>query len=178
MSAHLPETLITTYLELKSYEEFRPAYIKNPDVTIMPMQSADIHYYRFLYKAVGDKWTWRDRLLMDVGKLQAILESPRTCIYVLYVQGVPGGYIELNESENGDKRIEVAYFGLRAAFFGRGFGKHLLSYGVEQAWQQGALSVWLHTCNLDGPHALANYQARGFKVYAVEKAPMPEAYRS
>jgi hypothetical protein len=25
--------------------------------------------------------------------------------------------------------------------------------------------VWLHTCSLDGPHALANYRARGFEVY-------------
>jgi len=25
--------------------------------------------------------------------------------------------------------------------------------------------VWLHTCTLDGPHALTNYHARGFVPY-------------
>jgi hypothetical protein len=28
----------------------------------------------------------------------------------------------------------------------------------------GTTRVWLHTCTLDGPHALANYRARGFDV--------------
>ena len=28
--------------------------------------------------------------------------------------------------------------------------------------------VWVHTCTLDGPAALANYQARGLVVYAEE----------
>ena len=29
----------------------------------------------------------------------------------------------------------------------------------------GASRVWVHTCSLDGPTALANYQARGFRLY-------------
>jgi hypothetical protein len=28
--------------------------------------------------------------------------------------------------------------------------------------------VWVHTCTLDHPGALANYQARGFAIYKVE----------
>jgi hypothetical protein len=28
--------------------------------------------------------------------------------------------------------------------------------------------VWVHTCTLDHPAALANYQARGMKIYYVE----------
>lgn len=28
--------------------------------------------------------------------------------------------------------------------------------------------VWVHTCTLDGPHALANYRARGLTVYRTE----------
>jgi hypothetical protein len=33
----------------------------------------------------------------------------------------------------------------------------------------GPERVWVHTCSLDGPHALANYQARGMRVFKVEK---------
>ena len=61
-------------------------------------------------------------------------------------------------------------------YMGRGLGKHLLSYGISRAWEMDADRVWLHTCNLDGPHALANYQKRGFKVFKVEEEPMPERY--
>jgi hypothetical protein len=45
----------------------------------------------------------------------------------------------------------------------------LLSVAVQRAWSQGAERVWLHTCSLDGPHALANYQARGFQIYQTKK---------
>ena len=31
--------------------------------------------------------------------------------------------------------------------------------------------VWLHTCTLDSPPALANYRARGFRVYRSETRP-------
>jgi hypothetical protein len=28
--------------------------------------------------------------------------------------------------------------------------------------------VWVHTCTLDGPHALANYEARGLRPFRTE----------
>ena len=60
------------------------------------------------------------------------------------------------------------YFGLMPPFQGRGLGKHLLSAGVVHAYDDGAQRIWLHTCTLDGPYALANYQARGFVPYKTE----------
>src|SRR5437660_549381 len=48
---------------------------------------------------------------------------------------------------------------------GMRLGGYLLSVGGERAWAQAVKRVWVHTCSLDGPHALANYQARGFRVY-------------
>ena len=91
------------------------------------------------------------------------------------MDGETAGYMELTNDSAGD--FEVTYFGLRPAYFGRGLGKHLLSYGVQRAWDSGAKRVWLHTCNLDGPAALANYLARGFVVTRVEDEPMPERYK-
>jgi long-subunit acyl-CoA synthetase (AMP-forming) len=41
----------------------------------------------------------------------------------------------------------------------------LLTLGVQQAFAAGAERVWLHTCTLDGPTALPNYQARGMTIY-------------
>ncbi len=54
------------------------------------------------------------------------------------------------------------------AEFGRGFGKHLLSSAVRDAWSLRPRRVWLHTCTLDHPNALPNYLARGFTPYRTE----------
>ena len=103
-------------------------------------------FYKFLYQSVGEEWAWRDRLQMSNSELRGILASPNTQVQVMYVSGWPAGYVELYRHEDGS--IEVAYFGLRRNYMGRGLGKHLLSYGVARAWDMGAKRVWLHTCNL------------------------------
>jgi GNAT superfamily N-acetyltransferase len=64
--------------------------------------------------------------------------------------------------------VEIAYFGLLPAFIGRGLGGALLTNAIEEAWQMSPERVWVHTCTLDHPSALANYQARGMEVYKVE----------
>jgi ribosomal protein S18 acetylase RimI-like enzyme len=89
------------------------------------------------------------------------------------VQGAPAGYVELRQQVDS---TEIAYFGLRPEYFGMGLGKHLLSYGIQQAWDGGANRLWVHTCNLDGPYALDNYIKRGFRVYKTEEQPMPKRY--
>ena len=170
----IPATLITTYLEMTSPAEFQPAYLAEADsLCVLRMGTVDVAFYKFLYQAVGEIWRWRDRLIMPEDMLYETLAHPGCTVDVLYVEGVPAGYIELACEEN---ETEVAYFGLRPAYVGRGLGKHLLSRGIEQAWQDRAQRVWLHTCNLDGPYALDNYVKRGFKIYRVDEQPMPERY--
>ena len=168
-----PERLITTYLEMTHSSQFKPSFLSDADVRIEKMDPSDVSFYRFLYRAVGEEWCWRDRLTYSKADLQALLSRPGTAVYVLYVQGSPAGYVELAASKG---EVEIAYFGLRSAFHGRGLGKHLLSYGIAQAWRMKPQRVWLHTCNLDGPHALANYRARGFEVTMQHSEPMPDLY--
>jgi GNAT superfamily N-acetyltransferase len=140
---------------------------------VMSMNAPDIGFYRFLYTSVGEQWRWRDRLIMPEEELESILSVPGTSVHVLYVHGIPAGYVEL--SRQGED-TEIAYFGLRPEFIGQGLGKHLLSFGIARAWDDGARRVWVHTCNLDGPHALPNYLKRGFSVYETHIQPMPERY--
>ena len=64
--------------------------------------------------------------------------------------------------------MEIAYFGLLPQFVGRGLGGALLTATIERAWQLKPRRVWVHTCTLDHPSALANYQARGFRIYKHE----------
>lgn len=170
----IPQVLITTYLEMTSPDEFRPGFLPDSEARcVLRLGEVDVPFYKFLYQAVGEAWRWRDRLLMPDAKLEQILAQPGCSVDVLYVEGVPAGYIELDR-QGGD--TEIAYFGLRPAFIGHGLGKHLLSWGIQQAWQDGAQRVWVHTCNLDGPHALENYRRRGFGIYKVDEQPMPARY--
>ena len=54
------------------------------------------------------------------------------------------------------------------SFIGKGLGGELLTAAIARAWDMGASRVWVHTCTLDHPTALPNYQARGFRVFRVE----------
>ncbi len=172
MNTSLPDMLVTTYLEMTQRADFIPAFLDETEgLQVLRMTTPDVAYYKFLYEAVGAMWRWRDRLLMTEAELEATLA--RTTADVLYMGGVPAGYVEL-EVQGTD--TEIVYFGLRPTFFGRGLGKHLLSWGINAAWDAGAQRVWVHTCNLDGPHALVNYQKRGFKIYKTTETPMPERY--
>ncbi len=169
----VPETLITTYLEMTSPHQFMPDFVDDERLTMMPILQTDVEFYLFLYREVGKHWRWRDRLIMPQEVLAEILAQPRISITVVYWEGVPAGYIEL---DNVDGNVEVAYFGLREGFTGKGLGKHLLSYGLARAWEMNANRIWVHTCNLDGPYALVNYQKRGFQIYEVIEQAMPERY--
>jgi GNAT superfamily N-acetyltransferase len=90
---------------------------------------------------------------------------------VAHDQGRPAGYVELDPQPSG--QVEIAYFGLLPDYIGKGIGGHLLATGAARAWdlarrwdgREPTRRVWVHTCSLDGPAALPNYQARGFTIY-------------
>lgn len=126
-------------------------------------------FSRHLYCAVGGDWHWRDRLTWSHQRWLAYLDRPEVQTWVMYLEGAPAGYIELEQQAQTD--VEIAYFGLIPEFTGRGLGGHLLSVGIDKAWAMGAAvsRVWVHTCTLDGPHALSNYQARGLRLYREEQ---------
>ncbi|HVU10024.1 MAG TPA: GNAT family N-acetyltransferase [Phototrophicaceae bacterium] len=173
-STAVPDMLITTYLQMTRREQFCPTYIDRADVTMRQITNPDTTFYKKLYTGVGADLRWRDRLLIPDAELKAALQQPGTSIYVLYVGENPAGYVELTRQQ---RETEIAYFGLFPAYHGMGLGKHLLSFGIEKAWAQGVERVWLHTCNLDSPHALDNYIKRGFQIYKVHRQPMPERYQ-
>lgn len=160
-------TVTTTYLEIRSPSGFRPAYSADPAISVIAAEEPLPDFYRFLYATVGRPYSWTARLGWSDEQLLAHLGRPSVSLLVLYVRGTPAGYVEL-EREAPEPGTEVAYFGLFQAFHGRGLGKHLLSTGVARAFAEGPARVWVHTCSLDGPHALANYQARGFTPYKTE----------
>jgi len=99
-------------------------------------------------------------------EIRAHLARPEISLHLFSCRGAPAGYFELARCE--DRSAEIAYFGLLPEFIGRGLGKHLLTCATEEAFATGATRVWLHTCSLDDPAALPNYQKRGFLPFRTE----------
>lgn len=160
----------TTYVHLTSPDQLRAVTLDDPDLLVLEAHQPSVAFYRFLYDEVGRDFTWTERLRWSDERLAAQLLRPEVTVLVLYIRGNPAGYIELDAAseeskEEGETGTEIIYFGLFPTFHGRGLGKYFLSIGVARAFADGASRVWLHTCTLDGPHALANYQARGFIAY-------------
>lgn len=179
------EAVTTWYLEQTDAWQLRRSPLPQPTPLILRAEIVSPEFSRFLYTAVGGDWHWIDRLSWNRARWQQHLDRMDVQTWVLYAQGTPAGYVEL-ERQTG-AQVEIAYFGLMPDFIGRGLGGHLLSVGIEKAWAMNAQRVWVHTCSLDGQHALANYQSRGMTLYKTETTqkevgttpgPWPGAYET
>lgn len=129
-------------------------------------QRPEPHLSRFLYEEVGRAHRWTDRLGWSDNQWTYHFFRPQLQLWVLWAVTDPAGYFELRR-EDDDVSVEIAYLGLRPEYTGRGLGRRLLASAVKQARELGS-RVWLHTCTDDHPHALANYQARGFRIVRAE----------
>jgi GNAT superfamily N-acetyltransferase len=156
-----------TYLEMRRPEELRSYHADAEHVRIERVRQCPPSFYRFLYSEVGRHWYWRDRLTWTDAQVRDRLTLPGVSLWVMYVEGAPAGYAELER--HADRSTEIAYFGLLPEFTRRGLGKLLLTAAVERAWEDGTTRVWLHTCTLDDPAALPNYVKRGFVPYRQER---------
>ncbi|MHC4417395.1 MAG: GNAT family N-acetyltransferase [Planctomycetota bacterium] len=159
--------LITYYLEMKSSGELRCSRNVNPELEVKQVLNPSPELSSFLYSAVGKDWYWTDRLKWSEGQWLEYVDRPELETWVGWVSGQQVGYFEL-EMQSG-ANVEVAYFGLLPEFIGQGIGGQLLTAATERAWKMGAERVWVHTNTRDHPHALSNYQARGFRIFKEEQ---------
>ena len=154
------------HLEMTAPAELRAKRSSRAGVTFARVSRPMPELNRFFYAAVGGEWFWLERRPWTLAQWSAYVSRPEIETWVLSVDGVPAGYVELERRES--REVEIKYFGLLDAFIGGGLGAHLLTEAVERAWAMGASRVVLNTCNLDHPRALANYLARGFREYRTE----------
>ena len=155
-----------SYLEMTSAEDLRPSPLP-PGFEVRQARIPSPDLNRFFYVAVGGDCHWTDRLAWTRAEWLAYLDRPELETWIGYQEGMPAGYCELERQP--ESQVELKYFGLLPQFTGRGLGGALLTAAVERAWATGASRVWLHTNTLDGPAALNNYQARGFRIFKTER---------
>lgn len=158
--------IVTTYLEMRSPDELRPKRCQDGRFQIREKKQCEWRFNRDLYLAVGELWSWSDKRVWTDEQWKEYVRELRT--FAAYYDKSLAGYYELRRDDEGG--VEIAYFGLLPEFIGRGFGGALLTSAIEEAWRlsPSVSRVWVHTCNLDHPAALSNYQARGMVIYKQE----------
>ena len=153
------------YLEMLAPREAGGA-APRPGLTVVHAKKPTVAYYRFLYRTVGTDYYWLTRGKLSDAELAASLAEPTREIHVLHVEGTPAGFAELDRGVAGE--VELVQFGLTPGFIGQGLGRYFLRWTVDRAWSYAPRRFWLHTCTLDHPVALPNYQKAGFAIYKEE----------
>jgi GNAT superfamily N-acetyltransferase len=167
-----PIDITITKLEMKA----RPAGPRphlphahdNGRVMLLWARKPSVHFYRYLYETVGKAYHWVDRRRMSDGALASIIHHEDVHTYVMYCDGCPAGYFELDFRSLPD--AELAYFGLLPDYIGKGLGTYLLGAAIDVAWSRPITRLWVHTNTLDHPRALPGYQKQGFVAFAQEKS--------
>jgi GNAT superfamily N-acetyltransferase len=157
--------VVRTYLELTDPTAISPAKPARAegDVRIAKVDPPHGATSRSFYLEVGRPHQWTDNLHRTEAEWQAWAEDVET--WIATVDERRAGYYELKR--DGRDSVEIAYFGLLPHAQGNGLGGHLLTHALTRAFEL-APRVWVHTCTLDGPHALANYEARGLRRFRTE----------
>jgi GNAT superfamily N-acetyltransferase len=173
----------TTYLEQTSPDQLRPAATPAEPLEIVRAEDPSPEFSRFLYTAVGGPWTWTDKLGFTWNDWYVHITQEGRETWVAHHRGTPAGFAELQAvpTDSGTE-VEIESFGLLPHVIGRGFGGHLLTRALTEAWRLDGrwddlapvTRVWLHTCTLDSPHARRNYERRGLVAYDARTEEQPD----
>ena len=158
---------VVTFLEMTADAQIRAMPPLNlPKLALMRAEAPPLHFYRYLYDAIGRDYYWIDRKDITDAALAELIQHPDVQIHVAYVAGVPAGFFEIDRRAGG--LVEIMYLGLVPEFQGRGLGKWLLSEAIAAAWAEPTKRLIVETCTLDATKALTLYQRFGFVPYARE----------
>lgn len=156
-------------LEMNEPDQLQPTNADRDLLTIKLVEPACPEFSWFLHQWIGTPFRWGGRESWTADDWEAFATDPQVQTWVASVGGGPAGYFELQKQADGS--VQICCFGLAERFIGQGFGGVLLTSAVRQAWAMNASRVWLATCSHDHPHALTNYESRGFKL--VERSEHP-----
>jgi RimJ/RimL family protein N-acetyltransferase len=156
--------VVKTHLEIEELGQLRPP--ERPPRRPFELQLVhDPALNRWFYENIGADWEWTDRL--DWSEKQWRRWEARVETWMIVVESERAGYYELEPHPAGGL-VQLAYFGLLAPFQGLGIGGHALSAAIRRGFELGP-KVAVSTNTSDGPHALANYEARGMRVIRRER---------
>jgi GNAT superfamily N-acetyltransferase len=157
---------VVTFLDMKTHPSAVPPPQPRGKIALLRALNPPVHFYRYLYDAIGHDYYWVDRKKLNDSELAALLAEERIEIYVLYADGCPAGMAELDFRDTALGHL--AYFGLMPEFIGRRLGYFFLYHAAMNAWARPISRLLVNTCTLDHPRALPLYQRLGFVPYSRE----------
>jgi GNAT superfamily N-acetyltransferase len=160
MKPKVLETTVT-FLTLEARPAHLPPMPSAPRLALMRAEDIPLHFYRYLYRAVGGNWVWVERLTLSDAALAEKIHRRGIEVFVLYANGSPAGYFELDFADPASVRL--VYFGLMQEWTGKRIGPWFLGAAIGEAFSRGAGEILVNTCTLDHPAALPLYQRLGFK---------------
>jgi GNAT superfamily N-acetyltransferase len=165
LSPVAPDQVATIVTSLEMRERPRPRPIPAAPFRLTRWKQPGADKYRALFRRVGEPWMWFSRLVMPETELLAIIQNEAVEIYAVEDRrGIEIGILELDFRIAGE--AEIAFFGLVPELAGKGHGAWLMAQALGLGWRTGVNRMWVHTCTLDHPGALAFYRKHGFQPYA------------
>lgn len=151
------------YLEQRAPRVQTPLPTPGRKLAIMRAENPPAGFYRFLFNGIGEQHRWVSRRYLSDEALNRLTHDPETYIYVLYADGSPVGYGEIDGRKQ--DHASIKFFGLLPEAQGLGLGRWFFREITELAWQLRRGRVIIETCSLDNPRALQLYQREGFSLY-------------
>ena len=163
---------IVTSLEMTSRPPLRA--LPASELRLEQWHAPTAEKYRTLYRRIGEPWLWFSRLALTDADLLQIIHDPAVRVWAVSDRrGIEVGILELDFRRVG--QCEIAFFGLVPELNGKGHGKWLMAMAFQLGWAEaGVQRMWVHTCTLDGPTALAFYQRSGFTAYQRQLETFPD----
>ena len=153
--------VVVTFLRM-DHAPTDPAPPLPPEAEVRTIRDCTVEQYRELYNSVGERHVWWLRRAMSDQQLAAVLRDPRIGVHVLYVDGEPAGFYDLDSTSW--PLVNLSYFGLMPHAIGRKLGYPFLRHAVDSVWRRGARAMTVNTCTADHPNALPTYLRAGFRV--------------
>ena len=161
------ESITRNFLEIKSVNNLLKVNKPIENAEIVLLKPPDFQLSKFLYKKIGEKYNWADRLSWTDQDWIEYVSRFDMHTYILKIKNEIAGFFEFIFHKE-KFEIEIAYLGLLEEYIGKKLGGYMLSEAIKKSFEFKINRVWLHTCSLDNQHALKNYQARGMNVFKRE----------
>ena len=168
------EEIFRKYLEIKSIHDLNEVEKPTGSYSLNLIEPKDFQLNKFLYKQIGKKYHWIDRLAWTDKNWIEYVSNLNLFTFVLKDNEEIAGFFELIRHRNRSE-TEIAYFGLLKEYFGKKLGGYMLSEAIKKSFSFNVKRVWAHTCSLDHKNALKNYLSRGMKIYNTETANIKSA---
>jgi GNAT superfamily N-acetyltransferase len=163
---------VVTHLEMLAPPRLAPAPHPPGKFALVRAEKPPPHFYRYLYDTIGRHYAWVSRRKLTDAQLTAIIHDVDVEIYVLWLNGSPVGYAEIDFRNM--PTAELSFLGIMPEYIGMGLGRYLLCEAIGLAWSRGPERLTVQTCTLDHPNALRLYQRHGFTPYAQSNVTIEE----